>query len=196
MRRATWIAVLIGGAAGTAAALANKPADSLAPPALEPAAAMPAAMETQLVPPPPPASPEPPASASAAALNRPTLAAADYAPVPLTPTVGSRYELTGYEIACYEKKDPGACRAVATAYEEGKVVPGDLGRAKLFRKIELTFLVKHCESQVAAACSDLSYRYQRGVGVARSERNAQTLLARAKELCGGRKSDFCASLGP
>jgi TPR repeat protein len=190
MRTATLIAVLLGGAAGAAAALARMPPPPEAPaPELRPAAALAAQS-------PAPAPQAPPAPLPAAAPSASAAPSRTEAPPPQTPPVGSRYELTGYEIACYEKKDPGACRASASAYEEGKVVEADLARAKTFRKIELTFLVKHCESQVPSACSDLAYRYQRGDGVARSKRNAEALLQRAKELCAGRRSQICSALGP
>ena len=188
MRNATWIAVLIGGAAGAVAALARQPEPAeLAEPELRPVAALPAPALTTA---PAAASSLPPAAAPSAV----AVAAKGLAPAPRTPIVGSRYELTGYEIACHEKKDPGACRAAAGAYEDGKVVDADLTRAKLFRKIELTFLVKHCESQLPAACSDLAYRYQRGDGVAKNERTAEVLLQRARELCAGRRSDACVAL--
>lgn len=186
MRTTTWIAVMVGAAAGTVAALASKPTEPQLPaPEIRPVAAAPTATAKRevLVPPAPPS-----ASAPAAASSAPQGSG------PVTPVVGSRYELTGYEIACHEKKDPGACRAVATAYEEGKVVEADPAKAKLFRRIELTFLVKHCESQLPLACSDLAYRYQRGDGVARNERTAQALLDRARKLCTGRRSEGCAAL--
>jgi len=182
---------MVGGVAGAAAALGRMPPPTEAPaPELRPVAALPAVSVA------PPAPLEPvPAAAATASTSAVAVASKNAAPMPQTPAVNSRYELTGYEIACHEKKDPGACRASAMAYEEGKVVSADLARAKLFRKIELTFLVKHCESQVPAACSDLAYRYQRGDGVAKNEASAQVLLQRAKELCFGRRSEICRTLG-
>jgi TPR repeat protein len=196
MRKATLIAVVVGGAAGAAAALARMPSPPAAPeipaPELRPAAALPTPTPAR-----PAAEPAPTAAAAALAVTAPSASAAPdkaEAPPPATPPVSTRYELTGYEIACYEKKDPGACRAAASAYEEGKVVEADLARARQFRKIELTFLVKHCESQLPAACVDLAYRYQRGDGVVRSERNAQALLQRARELCAGRRAEICRTL--
>jgi hypothetical protein len=204
MRQSTWIAVFVGGAAGAAAAVARQPLPDPSaapePPELRPAAAVtvhePKSAPTSVA----PAASEalPPKSSASATPQKATAEAPKesfQAPAPLTPNVGSRYELTGYEIACHENKDPSACRAAATAYEEGKVISADLDRAKLFRKIELTFLVKHCESQLPSACSDLAYRYQRGDGVGRNERTAQILLDRARELCAGRRAEVCTQLG-
>jgi TPR repeat protein len=183
MRSATWLAIVLGGAAGAVMAFAASPPRSSNEPApsLEPVAARPAKIERD----PPAQVPTSPvvagrASASPSALSQSLRAS-------------SRDELTQFEIACQEKKDAGRCRAAAEAYEQGSVVHADTARARLFRKIELTFLVKQCESQVPLSCFALADLYRRGDGVARNPTNAQALLERAQQLCKSKPSAGCES---
>lgn len=197
MNTSTWLAIALGGLAGALVAIAGSGRSS-APPPLPPVAALPLESEqTRLSPPAASAVPEaksadthqapsPPASPPSAAPE----ASAPSAPAPV-PAVSSQDELTRAEIACREKREASACRTAALAYEQGLVVPADPAKGKLFRRIELTFLVKQCEGQVPSACAELAGRYERGEGVPQSARNAAALRERVKELCASRGGARC-----
>jgi hypothetical protein len=186
--KAQALAVVLGAAAGVGLALVRK-ADE--PPPLAPVAARPLATPS------PPAAPLPPPNAamapSASAGEQPPLVAAAGSasatvpgsplkpPAPLPP-VATPEELTAAEIKCYQK-EPEACRRAADAYEAGRIVPRDVERARNFRKVELTQLVRNCERDSPNACLVLAERYQSGDGVARSARQAAALVDRARTLC-------------
>jgi hypothetical protein len=184
--KAQALAVVLGAAAGVGLALARKSDD---PPPLAPAAARPLATMPAAVAPPAsaaavrpagtgtenPASSSrgaPPASAGGLVLKPPT---------PLPP-ITTPDELTAAEVKCYQK-DPEACRRAADAYEAGRMVPRDAERARNYRKVELTQLVRGCERDSPNSCLVLAERYQSGDGVARSTRQAAALVDRARTLC-------------
>jgi TPR repeat protein len=186
--KAQALAVLFGAAAGVGLALVRKADD---PPPLPPAAARPLAIPSAAAA--PLASPVSPAAASASPAEAPS-AAAPATPAPSgspglvlkppapLPPVSTPDELTAAEIKCYQK-DPEACRRAADAYEAGRMVPRDAERARNYRKVELTQLVRNCERDSPNACLVLAERYQSGDGVARSTRQAAALVDRARTLC-------------
>jgi hypothetical protein len=201
MNTTTWLAIGLGGIAGALAALAGATRPSVPPP-LPPVAAVP----TDRDPGPTAAATAPEATPTRSVETKPrggrndagseaepgADASSSAAPaLPTVPAVGSKEELARAEISCQEKRDASACRTAALAYEQGLVVPADPAKGRLFRRIELTFLVKQCEGQVPSACAELAGRYQRGDGVPRSERNAEALRARVKELCASRGGAGC-----
>jgi TPR repeat protein len=188
--KAQALAVVFGAAAGVGLALVRKADD---PPPLAPAAARPLATPTvSAAPPATPASGAPAADLVAVADNVPPPPSAAAAPsgsaglvlkppAPLPP-ITTPDELTAAEIKCYQK-EPEACRRAADAYEAGRMVPRDAERARNYRKVELTQLVRNCERDSPNACLVLGERYQSGDGVARSTRQAAALVDRARTLC-------------
>ena len=106
------------------------------------------------------------------------------------PTIDSKADFEAAAIAC-DKKDAGACRRAASAVELGRVVPKDLERAKTFRKVELTVLVRGCEKGTVEACLTLADRYLRGDGLAQNERTATALIEHARELCSRHPEEAC-----
>jgi TPR repeat protein len=186
--KAQALAVVLGAASGVGLALIRKADD---PPPLAPIAARPLAAPSTAAAalPPPSAAPTPTASVSP---SLPLVAAASpessvssgsvlKPPAPLPP-IATPDELTAAEIRCY-RKEPEECRRAADAYEAGRMVPRDAERARNYRKVELTQLVRSCERDSPNACLVLSERYQSGDGVARSTRQAAALVDRARTLC-------------
>jgi hypothetical protein len=104
--------------------------------------------------------------------------------------IGTKAEFDSAALACNEKHGV-ACRRAAAAAELGAVVPKDTARAKTFRMIELTLLVRGCDKNSVAACLTLADRYLRGDFVEKNERTASALIERAKELCEKRPDDAC-----
>jgi TPR repeat protein len=186
--RAQALAVVFGAAAGVGLALVRKADD---PPPLPPAAARPLAIPSAAAAPlgPPATTAAPAASSAQTAAPGSSAAPAPSGspglvlkpPAPLPP-VATPDELTAAEIKCYQK-DPEACRRAADAYEAGRMVPRDAERARNYRKVELTQLVRNCERDSPNACLVLAERYQSGDGVARSTRQAAALVDRARTLC-------------
>lgn len=189
--KAQALAVVFGAAAGVGLALARKAED---PPPLPPAAARPLAAPAAPAAPPAAvaAAVIPSASPSASPGSETPAAPGSAAPVasgsvvlkppPPLPPITTPDELTAAEIKCYQK-DPEACRRAADAYEAGRMVPRDAERARNYRKVELTQLVRGCERDSPSFCLVLAERYQSGDGVARSTRQAAALVDRARTLC-------------
>jgi len=186
--KAQALAVVFGAAAGVALALVRKTDE---PPPLAPAAARPLAtipVAAAAPAPAPPAAALPGATATASpgssASSAPAASAGGVVlkpPAPLPP-ITTPDELTAAEIKCYQK-DPEACGRAADAYEAGRMVPRDAERARNYRKVELTQLVRGCERDSPNSCLVLAERYQSGDGVARSTRQAAALVDRARTLC-------------
>jgi hypothetical protein len=148
-------------------------------------------------PPPPAARPSaerPKAPAPAASVTEPTEPVTAESIAGLQPEgdppIESKADFEAAAIAC-DKKDAGACRRAASAVELGSVVPKDLERAKTFRKVELTVLVRGCEKGTVEACLTLADRYLRGDGLAQNERTATALIEHAREICSRRPEDAC-----
>jgi hypothetical protein len=191
------VAVIFGFSVGivTAFAFRERPPEDTPP--LRPAAARPiegsAPAST-----PPPAAPERPALVPASAAPASAAAPAISAPSVPTPTdveaaITSKDEFQAAAVAC-DEKDAGACRRAARAVELGEVVPKDLARAKTFRRVELTVLVRGCEKNSVEACLTLADRYLRGEGVAPSERTAAALIDHARESCERHPEDACRNV--
>jgi hypothetical protein len=186
--KAQALAVIFGAAAGVGLALARKAEE---PPPLAPAAARPLAAPKAPATPPTPSSA---ATAPAAPTSKGLLAPESGGPLPSAspglvlkppaplPPITTPDELTAAEIKCYQK-GPEACRRAADAYEAGRIVPRDAERARNYRKVELTQLVRNCERDSPNACLVLAERYRSGDGVARSARQAAALADRARTLC-------------
>jgi hypothetical protein len=188
------IAVLFGTGVGFAAAvggfLGTRSASSPPPPA-ESARPVVEKQEPQA---PAEPSPEPQQAVSAAS---PTDDAAKSPqgnfPAEGDPPITSKADFQAAAVAC-DEKDAGACRRAANAVELGEVVPKDLERAKTFRKVELTVLVRGCEKNAVDACLTLADRYLRGDGLARNERTATALIEHAREICSRNPVEACRSV--
>jgi hypothetical protein len=186
--KAQALAVVFGAAAGVGLALVRRVDD---PPPLAPVAARPLASPTiPATPPAPPTSASAPAASATAGVPLAVSAGSAASslpgsvlkpPAPLPP-IATPEELTAAEIKCYQK-EPESCRRAADAYEAGRMVPRDAERARNYRKVELTQLVRNCERDSPNACLVLAERYQSGDGVARSTRQAAALVDRARTLC-------------
>lgn len=113
------------------------------------------------------------------------------APPEVDPPVRSKEEFQAAAIAC-DEKDAGACRRAARASELGDVVPKDLTRAKTFRRVELTALVRACERGGVDACLVLADRYLRGEGLEQSDRTAAALIDHTKTLCAKKLEPACS----
>jgi TPR repeat protein len=107
--------------------------------------------------------------------------------------IATKEEFQAAAIAC-DEKDAGACRRAAAAADTGTVVPKDPERAKTFRKVELTAIVRACEKKTVTACLTLADRYLRGDGVAQNERTAAALIEHVKEICAHRHEDACRAV--
>lgn len=186
--KAQALAVIFGAAAGVGLALARKAED---PPPLAPAAARPLATLSAPAAPPASAAAAPGASTASATPISPAPSSSGaeavtagivLKPPPPLPPITTPDELTAAEIKCYQK-EPEACRRAADAYEAGRMVPRDAERARNYRKVELTQLVRGCERDSPNSCLVLAERYQSGDGVSRSARQAAALVDRARTLC-------------
>ena len=190
------VVVLFGFGIGIVAAVAFRdPAPEGVPP-LPPAAARP--VEGSRAADAPPTTAETPALAPASAPLIAPATSASSAPAAATPTeseppITTKDEFQAAAVAC-DEKDARACRRAARAVELGEVVPKDLSRAKTFRRVELTVLVRGCEKNAVDACLTLADRYLRGDGVAASERTAIALIDHAREACARRPEDACQNL--
>ncbi len=204
-RLTNWIAIAIGGTGGTLAALlgsasAPPPAPGLSLPlrpvseiaaqvqAATPAVSAPAPLSTSAG-----GSAAPAASAlassataSAAAVAAPSTApaapaapatSADTADLPTTPE-----SLLHAEMHCDQGKSE-SCIIAARSYESGTAGQRDSEKAEKYRRIALTMWISHCDHNSAAACVTLSKMYRAAEGVPQSDRNADALVARARELC-------------
>jgi TPR repeat protein len=183
MKQATLLAVLTGAGVGIAAAIVERGASEGDPPPLPPAVAQP--VEEPNVPPAEAKTPAVSASASSSPASEPF--------PPAEPAIASPEEFEAAAIAC-DEKDAGACRRAAAAADLGTVVRKDPERARTFRKVELTIVVRACEKGNVEACLALADRYLRGDGLEQNDRTATALIAHAKELCARRPEDACKNV--
>lgn len=179
MKPTSLFAVFFGCGVGIAAALGGRAGPGDEPPPLAPAAAL--AVDARQKQEPPTRHDEPVKTA----------APSETVPLEDDPPIRSKDEFQRAAIAC-DEKDAGACRRAALASELGDVVPKDLARAKTFRKVELTALVRGCEKGGVDACLVLADRYLRGDGLAQSDRTATALIEHAKTLCAKKLEPACA----
>ena len=209
-RVATWLAIAVGGTAGALAALvssgnapAASPASSVnlplrplgaiaaqvasATPAITAATSSPISTTV--------AAPLGTASAGPAAPNagesaRPAAPppAADLLPLPTT-----KETLLRQEMRCDQRK-ADACIVAARSYESGSAGLTDLEKAGKYRRIALTALISQCDHNSPVACATLATMYRAGSGVPQSDRNADALFARARDLCRFNDAPVCHEL--
>jgi TPR repeat protein len=87
-----------------------------------------------------------------------------------------------------------SCIVAARSYETGSAGPTDPEKAIKYRRIALTVWISQCDHNSALACATLSIMYRAGSGVPESSRNADALLARARELCRFNDAPVCHEL--
>ena len=207
-RVATWFAIVVGGTGGTLAALfGSSDAPAPAPAArsalpLRPlgqiAARAPSANATQAA--------LPVASVAGSAAAAPT-ASASAAPAPeakpaapqpaaeLLPLPTTKEALLRAEMHCDQRKAE-ACIVAARSFEGGSAGVTDPDKAAKYRRIALTAWISQCDKNSAAACATLASMYRVGSGVPQSDRNADALVERARELCRFNDAPACHELPP
>ena len=207
-RVATWLAIAVGGTAGALAALGSSGSTPAAVPApsgglpLRPLGAI-AAQSPRAVPtiaavtsaPSPTsaaasdsASPAPTQAASAPAKPAAPPPAADLLPLPTTERALLRQEMN-----CDQRKAE-SCIVAARSYESGSAGLTDPEKASKYRRIALTALISQCDHNSATACATLATMYRAGSSVPQSDRNAEALFARARDLCRFNDAPICHEL--
>jgi len=218
--RVTYIAIAVGGACGAFAALVGAP--STAPPLPAPGATLPMRpiSEPRPLPTAAPAAATSARSATSGSLataagapavaNANATAAAILAAAPLagpaaaaaappvssadsTPAPDTKEALLRAEMHC-DQKDASACIHAARGYELGSAGTSDPEKAVKYRKIALTLWISQCDHNSASACATLAEMYRVGRGVPQSDRNADALLARTRELCHYNDAPVCHEL--
>ncbi|MEI9954261.1 MAG: hypothetical protein WDO74_36120 [Pseudomonadota bacterium] len=212
-RLATWLAIAVGGTAGAWAALASSdsaPAASAAPSVslpLRPLGAIAAiaaqgpsatpALAAATSSPSSPATEPPNAAASAtAAVEAASASAKPVAPPPaadLLPLPTTKETLLRQEMHCDQRKAE-ACIVAARSYESGSAGLTDPEKAAKYRRIAITAWISQCDHNSALACATLATMYRAGSGVPLSNRNADALFARARELCRFNDAPICHEL--
>ena len=214
-RVATWLAIAVGGTAGALAAwggsgnapaaapaasvglalrplgavaarpLSGTPGVASAQPAMSPTAAGVSAAST---------SAETPERAAAL----PTVSASARAPAPAPaadrlPLPTSKEKLLREEMHCDQRKAE-SCIVAARSYETGSAGVTDAEKASKYRRIALTAWISQCDHNSSLACATLATMYRAGSGVPQSDRNADALFARARELCRFNDAPICHEL--
>lgn len=207
MRLGSLLAIVLGGTGGAAAALAGSanvplPTPAVSAPPLGPLAALAAPARSAAVVGPAAsarvpagpaltaivtASPSGTTAAPATALAAPATSA-DVAPLPATPEA-----LLRTEVRCDEGKSE-SCIIAARSYESGSAGATDAEKAAKYRRIAITMWISHCDKNSVEACVTLSKLYRMGEGVPKSERNANALIERARELCKYNDTAACRGL--
>jgi TPR repeat protein len=82
----------------------------------------------------------------------------------------------------------------ARSYEAASAGVTDADKAAKYRKIALTLWISQCDRNSASACATLTDMYRAGNGVPQSDRNADALLARTRELCHYNDAPVCHQL--
>jgi len=219
-RFATWLAIALGGTAGALAAIGSSGSAPAAAPApsfgvpLRPVASMaaraPSAPPSPVIATPPASSATAPAdsganadrgapSAAASAVNATTALSASAkpsAPPPaadLLPLPTSKEKLLRQEMYCDQRKAE-SCIVAARSYEAGSTGVTDPEKASKYRRIALTVWISQCDRNSSLACATLATMYRAGSGVPQSDRNADALFARARELCRFNDAPICHEL--
>ena len=144
---------------------------------------------------------DPSASAAAtAALSVSVATSASSAPAPAvaadtTPLPATKEALLRAEMRC-DNKNAAACILAARSYEAGSPSPADPEKATKYRKIALNFWISQCDHNSPTACATLADMYRAGSGVPQSERNADALVQRTRELCHFNDVPVCHTLPP
>jgi TPR repeat protein len=219
-RVATWLAIAVGGTAGALAAIGSSggaPASAPAPsgemplrPVASIAARAPSVPATIANPTPAASAATPPASSSepTESGNAPLPAASADAPAPtaasakppapppaadLLPLPTTKEKLLRQEMHCDQRKAE-SCIVAARAYETGSTGVTDVEKASKYRRIALTVWISQCDRNSSLACATLATMYRAGSGVPQSDRNADALFARARELCRFNDAPICHEL--
>jgi TPR repeat protein len=202
-RVAHWVAIVIGGAGGTLAALVGSgsaPAPAASVPVRAPRelssqvqSALPAQTQASIAATLSSAggSPAlaPPASAASSTVP-PALPPAELVPLPTTARA-----LLLAEMRCDERK-ADFCVIAARSYETGSAGVVDREKAAKYRRIALTAWISQCDHNAPSACATLAMTYRSGSGVPQNERTADALVARARDLCRYRAVPACKELPP
>ncbi|MET0792794.1 MAG: hypothetical protein ABW061_14840, partial [Polyangiaceae bacterium] len=120
------------------------------------------------------------------------------APVPaaeLLPLPTTKPALLRAEMHCDQRKAE-ACIVAARSFEGGSTGVTDLEKAAKYRRIALTAWISQCDHNSPAACATLASMYRAGSGVPQSDRNADALIERARELCRFNDAPACHELPP
>jgi len=211
-RAATWLAIAVGGTAGALAALggsgsvpAAAPSPSVGLP-LRPVAAI-AAQSPRATPAGARLAPSASSETASPSVSAPTASAAASphaagdvarppAPPPaadLLPLPTTKEKLLRQEMHCDQRKAE-ACIVAARSYEGGSAGLTDPEKAAKYRRIALTAWISQCDHNSALACATLATMYRAGSGVPQSDRNADALFARARELCRFNDAPICHEL--
>ena len=86
------------------------------------------------------------------------------------------------------------CIVAARSYETGSAGQTDREKAAKYRRIALTAWLGQCDHHSVLACATLATMYRTGSGVPQSDRNADALIARARELCRYHPTPACQEL--
>lgn len=116
--------------------------------------------------------------------------AADLLPLPT-----SKEKLLREEMHCDQRKAE-ACIVAARSYETGSAGVTDTEKASKYRRIALTVWISQCDHNSSLACATLATMYRAGSGVPQSDRNADALFGRARELCRFNDAPVCHELPP
>ncbi|HEY0466702.1 MAG TPA: hypothetical protein VGC79_20990, partial [Polyangiaceae bacterium] len=114
--------------------------------------------------------------------------AADLLPLPTTPRALLRQEMN-----CDQRKAE-SCIVAARSFESGSAGLTDPEKASKYRRIALTALISQCDHNSPVACATLATMYRAGSGVPQSDRNADALVARARDLCRFNDAPICHEL--
>lgn len=206
-RTATWIAIVIGGGGGAFAALAGPARDPIPPavavsslpmkPIAQMRASTPAAGAVAPEPGPAGGASQALAAATATASAAPPASAAPLPAAELLPLPTTKEALLRQEMHCDQRK-ADACIVAARALEGGSTGVTDAEKAAKYRRIALTALISQCDHNSPVGCGTLATMYRAGSGVPQSDRNADALVARARELCRFNDAPACheAPLAP
>jgi len=93
-----------------------------------------------------------------------------------------------------DQRKAESCIVAARSYETGSAGLTDPEKAQKYRRIALTAWISQCDHNSPAACATLATMYRAGSGVPPSERNADALVARARELCRFNDAPVCHEL--
>ena len=102
-------------------------------------------------------------------------------------------KLLRQEMYCDQRKAE-SCIVAARSYEAGSTGVTDPEKASKYRRIALTVWISQCDRNSSLACATLATMYRAGSGVPQSDRNADALFARARELCRFNDAPVCHEL--
>lgn len=93
-----------------------------------------------------------------------------------------------------DQRKAESCIVAARSYESGSAGVTDPEKASKYRRVALTALISQCDHNSATACATLATMYRAGSGVPQSDRNADALFARARDLCRFNDAPVCHEL--